>query len=259
MKSPYIVPINVGDMEWDHSEAVHRQGIGIRQKSSFGCFYIGGTDFPIMVDSGLPSQERSRKYHAYTNPTISSEQRTETALRKKGIDPDSIKLVIHTHLHWDHTGNPKLFPNARIIVSEEELRYALNPLPIHYAAYESFALGIEPTWLAAIGQYQIVKMEEQEVATGVRVFPSPGHSPGSLSIYVETADGPYVIPGDNVMIREALAPDPKTKMPYTIPGLYTDLFQTWESIARSLRYVKGEVNRILPGHDPLIYGQERYP
>jgi N-acyl homoserine lactone hydrolase len=108
-------------------------------------------------------------------------------------------------------------------------------------------------------QYKIVKMKEQEVATGVRIFPSPGHSPGGLSIYVETADGPYVIPGDNVMAFEALAPEPATKMPFNIPGLYTDLMAIWESIAKSLDYVKGDVKRILPGHDRLVFQHERYP
>ena len=30
MKKPFVIPIDVGDMEWDHSEAVYRQGIGTK-------------------------------------------------------------------------------------------------------------------------------------------------------------------------------------------------------------------------------------
>jgi hypothetical protein len=37
MKAPYVVPINVGDMVWDHSEAVLRRGMGIKQKGNFIC------------------------------------------------------------------------------------------------------------------------------------------------------------------------------------------------------------------------------
>jgi N-acyl homoserine lactone hydrolase len=259
MNSPFIVPIHVGDMTWDHSESMYRKGMGTKEKMCFSCFYIGGTDMPIMIDSGLPSQERARQYHPYTNPTISPDQVTEVALRNKGIDPESIKLVIHTHMHWDHVGNPKLFPNADIMVSDAELHYALDPLPIHYPAYESFKLGIVPTWLKAMDQYKIIKMEEREVATGVRIFPSPGHSVGGLSIYVETADGPYVIPGDNIMIYEALKPEPETKMPFFTPGFFTDYVELWHSIEKSLEYVDGDTRRILPGHEKLIYRQERYP
>jgi len=259
MKAPYIVPINVGDMLWDHSEAVLRRGMGVKHKGNFICWYIGGTDMAILVDSGLPGEERAKRYHSYTTPTISADQRIENALRRKGVNPESIQLVIQTHLHWDHTGNLKVFPDARVLVTDEELRYATNPLPIHYTAYEAFGLGIEPPWVPGMGQFKIIKMREQGVATGVRIFPSPGHTPGGISIYLETSDGPYVIPGDNVMAFEALTPEPDKKMPFNIPGVYTVLIAIWESIAKSLEYVKGDGKRILPGHDRLVFEQERYP
>ena len=67
MSSPYIVPLNVGNMLWDHSEAVLRRGIGVKHEGNFICWYIGGTDFPILVDSGLPDEKRSQKYHGYTS------------------------------------------------------------------------------------------------------------------------------------------------------------------------------------------------
>jgi N-acyl homoserine lactone hydrolase len=259
MGTPYIVPIDVGDMEYDHSEAVFHRSMGVKIKGKFICWYIGGTDLPILVDSGLPSEERAQKWHSYTNPTISVEQQMENALRKRGIDCNSIKIVIQTHLHWDHAGNLHRFPNAQILVSEEELRYALNPLPIHYATYEAFGLGLEPLWIGAMGRFKIIKMREQEVAGGIRIVPSPGHSPGGISVLVETSNGPYVIVGDNVMAFEALNPEPDKKLPFNISGLYTDLFATWESIENALNLVNGESNRILPGHDHLVFQQERYP
>ena len=259
MKAPYIMPINVGDMVWDHSEAVLRRGIGIKHKGNFICWFIGGTDVPILVDSGLPDEERAKKWHSYTNPTISPEQRMENALKRKGIDPESIKIVIQTHLHWDHTGNLKLFPNAQVIVTEEELKYAINPLPIHYVAYEAFGSGLEPMWLGAMGQFKIIKMKEQEVATGVRIIPTPGHTPGGISIFLETADGPWVMAADNVMVSEALNPEPDKKIPFNVSGVYTDLMAVWESIEKSLNLVGGDRKRILPGHDRLVFQQERYP
>jgi N-acyl homoserine lactone hydrolase len=259
MSAPYIVPINAGDMLWDHSEAVLRRGMGIKHKGNFICWYIGGTDVPILVDSGLPGQERAQKYHNYTNPVISPDQQLGNALKKKGIDPESIKMVVQTHLHWDHTGNLAIFPQARILVSDAELHYALNPLPIHYVAYEAFGIGLEPPWLKTLGQFKIVKMKEQEIATGVRIFPSPGHTPGGISIYLETSDGPYVIAGDNVMAFEALTPEPDKKLPFNIPGVYTDLSAIWESIQKSLDLVGGDGRRVLPGHDRLVFSQERYP
>lgn len=259
MKSPYIVPLNVGDMEWDRSEAILRRGIGTKIKGNFISWYIGGTDVPILVDSGLPGEERAQKWHSYTSPSISPQQQIENALKMRGIDPKAIRIIVQTHLHWDHSGNLGLFPEAEIIVSEEELRYGLCPLPIHYAAYEAFALGLTPLWVGAIGQFRVVKMKEQEIATGVRMFPSPGHTPGGISVLVETAEGPYVIVGDNVMTYDALNSEPEKKLPFNIPGVYTDLIAIWESIERSLSLVGHDRRRVLPGHDRLVFQQERYP
>jgi glyoxylase-like metal-dependent hydrolase (beta-lactamase superfamily II) len=259
MEKPYIIPIDVGNMEWDHSEAVLRRGMGIKVKGNFICWYIGGTDVPILVDSGLPSEERAQKWHSYTNPTVNVEQQVENALKKKDIDPESIKIIIQTHLHWDHVGNLDLFPNAQIIVSDKELMYALNPFPIHFAAYEAFALGIEPLWIKAMGRFKIVRMAEQEVATGVRIIPTPGHTLGFMSVLLETADGPYVMAGDTVMQVEALNPEPDKKLPFNVPGVYTDLIALWESTERILDLVGGERKRVLPGHDRLVFQQERYP
>jgi len=259
MKAPYVVPIDVGDMEWDHSEAVYRQNIGLKIREKFVCWYIGGTDIPILVDSGFPDEERAKKWHSYVNPSLSSEQQIGNALGRNGINPESIKMIIQTHLHWDHTGNLDIFPNAQIVVSEEELRYAINPLPIHYAGYEAFALGCEPLWIRAMSRFKIIKMREQEVSTGVRIIPTPGHSPGGISVLLETADGPYIIAGDVVYLFKALNPDPIKKLPFTIPAVYTDIFAIWESIEKMLYLVDGERKRVLPGHDHLVFQQNRYP
>lgn len=259
MSAPYIVPLNVGNMLWDHSEAVLRRGIGIKHEGNFICWYIGGTDFPILVDSGLPDEKRSQKYHGYTTPTISADQQVENALKKKGIDPASIKMVIQTHLHWDHCGNLGLFPKAEILVSDEELKFALNPLPVAYAAYEAFGMGLEPSWIKHMNRFKIVKMQDRQIASGVSIFPSPGHSPGGISVLVQTSQGPYVIVGDNVMAFEALNPEPDKNIPFNIPGVYTDMMAIWDSIERSLARVNGDRKRLLPGHDRLVFQQERYP
>jgi len=259
MKKPFVIPIDVGDMEWDHSEAMYRQRIGTKVRGKFICWYIGGTNVPILVDSGFPNEERAKKYHSYVNPSLSPDQQMGNALKKKGINPESVKMIIQTHLHWDHCGNLNLFPNAQILVSEKELSYAMNPLPIHYAGYEAFPLGSEPLWLRAMSQVKIIKMKEQEVAPGVRIIPAPGHTPGGLAVFLETSDGPYVIAGDVVYVFEALNPDPIKKMPFHIPGVFTDIFATWESIEKMLDLVGGDRKRVLPGHDHLVFQQERYP
>src|SRR5690606_1651562 len=46
------------------------------------------------------------------------------ALRQLGIAPDAVRDVIVTHLHYDHAGNIRLLPRARLHLQESELHYA---------------------------------------------------------------------------------------------------------------------------------------
>ncbi len=61
------------------------------------------------------------------------------------------------------------------------------------------------------------------------------------------------------MAFEALNPEPDKKLPFNIPGVYTDLIAIWESVERILNLVSGERKRVLPGHDHLVFQQDRYP
>jgi Metallo-beta-lactamase superfamily len=58
---------------------------------------------------------------------LSEEQGCLPALRSLGIDPGSIRYVLLSHLHWDHTGAVGRFPNAIHFVQRCELEYALVP------------------------------------------------------------------------------------------------------------------------------------
>src|SRR5690554_6599606 len=74
-------------------------------------FVIKGGEHPIIVDTGPPDPEWIRKHHAYEFKQT-EEQSPEVALRNMGVDPEEVRTVILTHLHWDHCFNNHLFPNA---------------------------------------------------------------------------------------------------------------------------------------------------
>src|ERR1035437_3083665 len=42
-------------------------------------------------------------------------------LKALGVQPDKVKHVIATHMHWDHAGNYDLFPNARYHIQDTEI------------------------------------------------------------------------------------------------------------------------------------------
>lgn len=254
-----IYPLDVGEMEYDKSEETIRRGMGTKVREKFTAWYLTDGARKILVDTGPPDEERARRWHPYTNPTIYEHQRIDNALRARGAEPEEIKLVILTHLHWDHSGNMPLFTNAEFIVAAEELRYAVDPVPINYTAYESPQLGIGTPFLTVMPRVRTVAMVEQEVAPGVTIFPTPGHTPGSMSVQVETARGPYIIAGDAVACYENLEGDPGRKLKYIPTGIYTDLVAMWNSMALIHARALFDKNRVLPGHELKVFQHACYP
>src|SRR6476469_8665366 len=72
----------------------------------------GGRD--ILVDTGFNAEEAKARARKLTlNPV--------DALANFGVNADSIKDVIVTHLHYDHAGNLDRFPNARFHLQDREM------------------------------------------------------------------------------------------------------------------------------------------
>lgn len=200
----------------------------------------------ILVDTSFQSVERTwevRRRKIVRAPA----QEVVAALASAGARPEQITTVILTHLHYDHAGNNQLFPKARFFVQREELRYALAPTSFDATAYFAPSLGITPDYLGT-------KLElldgDAEIADGVRVITTPGHTPGHQSVIVDTAGGRYCIAGDAVMWYENM----ERRIP---PGIHTSMIDCMASMARIAR----EADHVLPGHDPKVFARKpaRFP
>ena len=252
-------PLDVGDLELDRSEAILRRGMGQKIQGKFIAWYLSDGKHQILVDTGLPEIGRSQQWHPDTNPRMSDAQRIENALAARGVTPGDIELVILTHLHWDHAGNTTLFGNARFLVTKDELRYAIDPLPIHYVAFEAVQMGLEPAFLKTLPRTTTLDLVEQEILPGLTVLPTPGHTPGSISLLVRTPDGPYVIASDAVACYENVAGDPAKGLKYLPTGIFTDLIAMWNSMALIDAKALFKKDHILPGHDSQVFRQRCYP
>jgi N-acyl homoserine lactone hydrolase len=260
MSSRYIVPLDMGDAIGDKSLFYLRKFVGQKETGKTVVAYIGGAKKKIVVDTGPPDLERSIKYHPYFKAEPRSpEQEIVGALAKIGVKPEEIDIVILTHLHWDHVGEVDRFPKAEFIVSQEELRFALDPPPCLYVAYEALQLGMQPKFLSIMERLRTVEMKEKEIVEGVRMIPLPGHSPGSTGVVVETEDGPYVIAGDAVPQYGNLKGSPEERQPYLMSGIYTDMQAMWNSMKLVDEIVKHDISKVIPGHEPQVFKKKRYP
>jgi N-acyl homoserine lactone hydrolase len=258
--SHFIVPLDMGEAIYDRSLFFLRKYIGEKAVGKTVAAYIGGGKKKIVVDTGPPDIERSLKYHPYYKAEPRApEQEMAGALDKAGVQPEEIDIVILTHLHWDHVGAVEMFSNAQFIVSSEELSFALNPTPCLYVAYEAPQLGIQPLFLKIMKRMKTIDMKEKEIVDGIRTIPLPGHTPGGIGVVVETDKGPYVIAGDAVPMYENLKGDPQNNLPYIMSGVYTDMDAMWRSFEYIDELVKGDIYKVIPGHESLVFKKKQYP
>jgi len=102
-------------------------------------------------------------------------------LAKHGVQTTDVSTVVNSHLHYDHCGNNKLFPNADIVVQSREVEAARHP---KYTIAEWF-------------DYEGARLNEvagdAEIFPGIRVIASYGHTPGHQSVLIEDASKPTLI------------------------------------------------------------------
>jgi N-acyl homoserine lactone hydrolase len=208
-------------------------------------FVIIGGNRPIMVDTGTPDADFVREYFGYTFERPDSEDPL-LQLNEAGVDPADVRDVIFTHLHWDHCSNVELFPNARFTVQDDELRYAVSPIPLHRRAYQHLPR-TAPPWLPVLDRLNPVS-GAVEIAPGVSTVPLPGHTPGSQGILVDTDKGKYLIAGDCLDSYDNWYWNGEDGVPHVPSWSFTDVIQFDESFRR----IESLGCEPIPSHDERV-------
>lgn len=141
-------------------------------------YVIEHPDGIVVVDTG------TRAGHTMIDelyaPTVIS---VVAALHDVGLDERDVLAVVNTHLHFDHCGQNHLLPNAPVWVTASELEAA------------SAELYTVPSWANIDPQRRRLSSDGEVLADGIRLWHTPGHTPGHQSVAVETNDGLDVIVG----------------------------------------------------------------
>jgi glyoxylase-like metal-dependent hydrolase (beta-lactamase superfamily II) len=147
------------------------------------CLLIEAPDALVLVDTGAGDKESDQFRNIYGLENEGDPTRLEDAIRAAGFAPDDVDIVLNTHLHFDHAGgntrrNPgsdeaiPSFPSARYVVQRGELDFAATENERIRASY--LTRNIEPVQKA--GLWHVIE-GDTEVTRGIRVIPSPGHTP----------------------------------------------------------------------------------
>jgi N-acyl homoserine lactone hydrolase len=152
------------------------------------------------------------------------------------VRPTDLKAVVNCHLHYDHAGGNPLFPGVPIFVQARE-----------YEAAGELAYFI-PERVDFPGADLCLVRGEAEVMPGVRVVPTPGHTPGHQSLVIDDTEGPVVLAGQ-ASYTAAEFVDPKLE---PARGFKTAWDQ--DTFLNSLAYLRGlKPRRVFFSHDERFW------
>ena len=216
------------------------------------CLLIEHPSGLILIDTGAGNKESDKFKDIYGIENESGTGLTllEDGLARVGVRASDISLVINTHLHFDHAGgNTKLrpdgqielsFPNATYIIKRGEYDYATHPNERTAASY--FDRNYTP--VEAANKVEFVA-REKEIVKGVRVVPTPGHTPFHQSILIESAGERAFYLGDLVPTHAHLP------LPW-IMGYDVEPLVTLETKRRILKQAVDEKWLLIFEHDASV-------
>jgi len=235
-----IKPLPIVKLTVDKTLMTYFMNGGVEQDLYASIWYIEGPKEKIIVDTGADAE--TIKGHGFPSEQIATPQE---ALAKVGLKPEDIDIVILTQMHLDHIEYARQFTNAKLIVQKSEYDFAMDPHPVQAALYVK-------------DMYEDLNFEtiegDKEIAEGVKVLLTPGHTPGSQSVEVNTDKGTVVISG-LCTVSDNFNPPPELGIPVITPGIHTQPMDAYDSLVR----IKETADIVVALHDKEFAYKETIP
>jgi len=147
----------------------------------------------VLVDTclGNDKERLNPAFHRLQTPFLER-------LAEAGASPEDIDLVLCTHLHFDHVGwNTRwdgahwvpTFPRARYLFATDEWR--------HWGEDPRHAYVLDDSIRPVLDAGLVDLVETGHILTDeVRLLPTPGHTPGHVSVQIRSAGAEALITGD---------------------------------------------------------------
>lgn len=216
------------------------------------CLLIEHASGLVLVDTGAGNKEDPKFKDIYGIENEGADRRTslEDGLAQVGARTEDVAIVINTHLHFDHAGGNTYvneagtikpsFPNARYFVKRGEYDFATHANERTSASY--FERNFMP--VVAAGKFEFV-VREREIVKGVRVVPTPGHTPYHQSVLIESA-------GERAFFLADLCPTTAHLPLPWIMGYDIEPLVTLETKRRILRQAEQEGWLLIFEHDAFV-------
>ena len=211
-------------------------------------------DGVIVVDTGETSRVAERGYFPAWHPYfrlglrewVKPEEEMGRQLSAHGIAAKDVSVVVLTHLHTDHAGGLHAFPDTKMLVSRREMQLAAGLM----GRMRGYLNDEFPDWFSPtpvdfddepFGPFPSSKRVTDD--GDVRLVPTPGHTPGHLSVVVEADDCTYLLAGDASYSEELM-------LAGVVDGVAADDAEARLTLDR-IRALAAERRVVyLPSHDP---------
>lgn len=201
----------------------------------------------IVVDTGeradLPITGPGR---LFVQKFIEPHEEIGVQVQALGFSVSDVRRVVLTHLHDDHVNGLHAFEQAEVFVSRTEYELATGP--------KGALSGYQPRHWPAWFKPHLVDFTEGPLpafpqsfpltrAGDVLLVPTPGHTPGHLSVIVRQADLSVFLAGDASYTEQLL-------LDQVIDGTAFDDAVDLQTRQRILRFIRETPTVYLPTHDP---------
>jgi glyoxylase-like metal-dependent hydrolase (beta-lactamase superfamily II) len=209
----------------------------------FFVWVVRGGGRTFIVDTGFDEQMGEKRSRKIVRPVAEG-------LRAVGIEPASVEDVIITHMHYDHSGNHELFPQARYHLQDREMHFCTGRCMCHPILRHAFDADDVAAMVRRLFAGR-VKFHDGagEIADGISVHLIGGHTGGLQVVRVRTGRGWVVLASDASHYYANF----EQARPF--PVVY-DVKEMLEGYG-TLRTLASSDQHIVPGHDPLVL--QRYP
>lgn len=215
------------------------------------CYIIEHPDGHIAIDTGMTSRARTPRLARRFVPTPVATEQDEVGpqMRAVGLDPNDVRLVVVTHLDWDHVGGVGHFPHAEVLVHRPEFEFAKTFQGKMRYQPKLWPSSFDPTLydLEAEPYGPFAHSKTVTDRRDVRLVPIPGHSIAQVAAIVKTGRTTLFFGADHMLRQDWFLEDLRVGRHVGLGLFFRE--QAIDTTKRIARFMEETPTILLPAHD----------